>query len=204
LKRFIIRDVLILKAKGVPFSRVIYYKLILLETKVWNVCYKWGDHKMPRKARLFLNNAIYHAMARGNQKQLTFINEEDFVKYLDILKHYKRKYKFKLYGYCLMPNHVHLMLEVEHGPDLGKIMQGLNQTYTIWFNHKYKKVGHLWQGRYKSKVVQKDGYLWDCIEYMETNPIRANISKSPFEYYWSSWKMRLGYQTDSLLDIPVL
>jgi putative transposase len=159
---------------------------------------------MPRKARLFLNNAIYHAMVRGNQKQLTFIDEEDFVRYLDILKHYKRGYKFRLYGYCLMPNHVHLLLEVEHGPDLGKIMQGLNQTYTIWFNHKYKKVGHLWQGRYKSKVVQKDGYLWDCIEYMESNPVRANISRSPFEYYWSSWKTRLGYQTDSLLDIPVL
>ena len=110
---------------------------------------------MSRMQRLIINNASYHIMVRGNQKQITFIEEEDFAKYLDLLRHYKREYGFKLYGYCLMPNHVHLILEVEDGIDLSKIMQGLNQAYTLWFNKKYEKVGHLWQGRYKSMVIQK-------------------------------------------------
>jgi len=159
---------------------------------------------MSRMQRLIINNASYHIMVRGNQKQITFIEEEDFAKYLDLLRHYKRKYGFKLYGYCLMPNHVHLILEVEDGIDLSKIMQGLNQAYTLWFNKKYEKVGHLWQGRYKSMVIQKNKYMLDCLEYVELNPIRANISKSPFDYPWSSWKARLGYMKDGLLDSPEL
>jgi putative transposase len=159
---------------------------------------------MSRTQRLIINNASYHIMVRGNQKQITFIEEEDFAKYLDLLRHYKREYGFKLYGYCLMPNHVHLILEVEDGIDLSKIMQGLNQAYTLWFNKKYEKVGHLWQGRYKSMVIQKNKYMLDCLEYVELNPIRANISKSPFDYPWSSWKARLGYMKDGLLDAPEL
>ncbi len=159
---------------------------------------------MSRMQRLIINNASYHIVVRGNQKQITFIEEDDFAKYLDLLRHYKREYGFKLYGYCLMPNHVHLILEVEDGIDLSKIMQGLNQAYTLWFNKKYEKVGHLWQGRYKSMVIQKNKYMLDCLEYVELNPIRANISKSPFDYPWSSWKARLGYMKDGLLDAPEL
>lgn len=159
---------------------------------------------MSRTGRLALDNASYHIMVRGNRKQAIFIESGDFEKYLEILRHYRRKYRFKLYGYCLMPNHVHLVLEVRKGFDLGKIMQGLNQTYTIWFNEKYKKVGHLWQGRYKSMVIQKNKYMLACIEYVELNPIRANISNSPFEYCWSSWKERQGYKENNLLDIPEL
>jgi len=157
---------------------------------------------MSRGPRIFLDNAIYHIMVRGNQKQTTFREEADFLKYTDILRHYKIKYSFRLYGYCLMPNHVHLILEIKEGKDLGKIMQGLNQTYTIWFNNKYKKVGHLWQGRYKSMIIQKNKYLIDCIEYVELNPVRAKINSSPFGYPWSSWQVRLGYKKDSLLNLP--
>jgi putative transposase len=143
-------------------------------------------------------------MVRGNQKQKTFIEKADFMKYLDLLKHYKRKYHFNVYGYCLMPNHVHLIVELEKSAFLGKFMQGLNQTYTIWFNKKYKKVGHLWQGRYKSMLIQKDRYLLDCIEYLELNPVRANIVKSPSDYPWSSWQDRITCKKDSRLDIPDL
>jgi len=126
-------------------------------------------------------------MVRGNQKQYTFIEDEDFNKYLELLKHYKNKYYFRLYGYCLMPNHVHLIMEPKKPSTLGKIMQGLNLAYTIWFNKKYNKVGHLWQGRYKSNLIQNDKYMLNCIEYVELNPIRSNIRKSPFDYSWSSW-----------------
>jgi putative transposase len=103
-----------------------------------------------------------------------------------------------------MPNHIHFILEVKNGSDLGKIMQGLNQTYTIWFNEKYKKVGHLWQGRYKSMVIQKNKYMLDCLEYVELNPLRANLVRTPSEYPWSSWQARVGYNDNNLLDMPTL
>lgn len=157
---------------------------------------------MSRVARLVLDNTCYHIMTRGNQKQSTFIEERDFMKYLGLLRHYKIKYGFKLFGYCLMPNHVHLILKVREASLLSKIMQGLNQAYTIWFNKKYKKAGHLWQGRYKSMVIETDKYMLKCIEYVELNPIRKNITKSPFEYPWSSWQDRLGYKKSRLLDNP--
>ena len=83
-------------------------------------------------------------------------------------------------------------------------MQGLNQTYTIWFNEKYKKVGHLWQGRYKSMFIHSDKYLLECIQYLELNPLRASLCKSPFDYHWSSWQERLGYRDKFLLDLPEL
>lgn len=157
---------------------------------------------MPRKARLILNNACYHVMARGNQKQKTFFEKADFSKYLDLLKHYKREYKFELYGYCLMPNHVHLILQIKEGRQLGKLMQGLNLTYAMWFNAKYNKVGHLWQGRYKSMVVENSEYLLECIKYIELNPVRSDLCKSPFDFAWSSWQSRLGFKNDGLLDSP--
>ncbi len=156
---------------------------------------------MSRQARLTFDNSTYHIMARGNQKQRIFTEESDFLKYLELLKHYKKEYNFRLYGYCLMPNHVHLILGVKNGSDLSKIMQGLNQTYTIWFNEKYKKVGHLWQGRYKSMVIRKNEYLLDCIEYVEFNPIRAGITTSPFEYLWTSWQARFGHKQNYMLDL---
>lgn len=155
---------------------------------------------MPRPSRLIINNSIHHVMARGNQKQRIFLDKNDFSKYCDLLKHYKYKYRFELYGYCLMPNHIHLIIKVRMGKDLQKIMQGLNQTYTIWFNEKYNKVGHLWQGRYKDMLVQKDKYLLDCITYVEFNPVRANLAKSPMAYRWCSWNGRSGTKKDCLIN----
>ncbi|MBU0709887.1 MAG: transposase [Candidatus Omnitrophica bacterium] len=155
---------------------------------------------MSKTLRLALNNTVYHINIRGNQKQETFKEDADFKTFLSLLKHYKIKYHFKVYGYCPMPNHAHLILETKKGTDLSKFMQGLSQTYTMWFNKKYDKVGHLWQGRYKSKIIQKDKYLLDCIQYVELNPIRAGICKSPFDYPWSSWQERHGYKKRDILD----
>lgn len=154
--------------------------------------------------RIVLDKAVYHITVRGNQKQKTFLEEADFLNYLKILKHYKKKYSFKLYAYCLMPNHVHLVLEIKNGKDLSKIMQGINLTYTIYFNKKYQKVGHLWQGRYKSRIIQKDKYLLDCIEYVELNPVRSKLVENPFDYPWSSWRERFGKENKNLIDMPQL
>ncbi|OGX45731.1 MAG: hypothetical protein A3G38_01990 [Omnitrophica WOR_2 bacterium RIFCSPLOWO2_12_FULL_51_8] len=119
--------------------------------------------KMARGKRTLLDNAYYHVINRGNQKQNIFFAELDYINYLRILKHYKRKYGFKLFGYCLMPNHVHLIINPALSENLAKIMQSITQTYTTWFNKKYTKVGHLWQGRFKSMVIEKNSYFLDCI-----------------------------------------
>lgn len=159
---------------------------------------------MSKYGRILMDNVYYHVIARGNQKQNVFLQQADFEKYLGLLKHYKRRYKFRLYAWCLMPNHVHLILEVNKPKELPKIIQGLNLGYARWFNKKYNKVGHLWQGRYKSLIIQKDRYVLDCINYIEENPLRANIKQKPFEYVWSSYRPRILGERAVLLDIPNL
>jgi len=155
---------------------------------------------MPRKARLLVKNVCYHIIQRGNQKQAVFRESADFEKYLEILLHYKIKYRFKVYAYCLMPNHVHLIMEVRQHNELSKVMQGVGLTYALWFNKKYGKAGHLWQDRFKSMIIQKDRYLIDCLNYIEYNPLRANLVSSPMDYKWSSWKDRSLNIKSNLLD----
>ena len=142
------------------------------------------------KTRLLIHNACYHIFTRGNQKQNVFLEDEDFQFYLSQLKRYKRKYQFLLYAYCLMPNHVHLLGEPLSPEKLPKLMQCLQRSYTAYFNEKYDKVGHLWQGRFKTKIITKDQYLITCFNYIEYNPIRSNLAKNPQEYKFCSYSER--------------
>ncbi len=153
---------------------------------------------MPREARITVENGCYHIITRGNQKQNIFEEYRDYEKYLNLLARYKKKYRFKLYCFCLMPNHVHLVVEVNSACTLNKIMRSLNLSYTLYFNLKYDKVGHLWQDRYKSKVIEKDAYLIECMNYIESNPIRASLTSNLKEYRWSSYN--LHNSTNNLLD----
>ncbi len=151
---------------------------------------------MPRSARITIENACYHIITRGNQKQTVFKDPTDYQKYLLLLSRYKRKYGFRLYCFCLMPNHVHLIIEVDKTNNLNKIMRGLNLSYTLYFNMRYKKVGHLWQDRFKSKVIEKGAYLLECIKYVENNPMRASLVSSINEYPWNS----NNYKGNKILD----
>lgn len=146
---------------------------------------------MANGPRLVMDNVMYHITTRGNQKQTTFIEDEDFEEYLDRVRRYKRKYSFSLYGYCLMPNHPHLVGEIEKKENLSKFMQCLTRSYSAYFNHKYDKVGHLWQGRFDNRIVMKDVYVVNCINYVELNPVRAGLVKLPHEYKWSSYVERV-------------
>ncbi len=136
---------------------------------------------MPSGPRLLLENVCYHITARGNQRQHIFLDKHDYKAYISKLKKYKIKHGFLLYGFCLMPNHVHLVGEPKIARNMAKFMQGLHRSYTAYFNKKYKKVGHLWQDRFRSKAVVKDNYLIDCIHYIEFNPVRANMVKTAAE-----------------------
>ena len=146
---------------------------------------------MPQGARLLVDNAFYHIMVRGNRKQKVFKESVDFEEYVKRLRRYKNLHRFRLYGFCLMPNHIHMIGEVKEKDSLAKFMHGLNRSYTAYFNERYELVGHLWQGRFKSKVITKDKYVVDCINYIELNPVRAGISTQPHTYRWSSYSERV-------------
>ena len=155
---------------------------------------------MSQMPRVLIENACYHLIARGNQKQIIFLAEEDYKEYLQKLRLYKKRFDFKLYGYCLMPNHVHLVGQPKIAKNLSKLMHGITRSYTAYFNDKYDKVGHLWQGRFKNKVIVKDRYLVDCINYVELNPIRANIVNVVYGYPWSSYRERALDNGSNILD----
>ncbi len=143
---------------------------------------------MPRQARLIIDNACYHIITRGNQKQTVFKDYDDFNAYLELLSKYKKRYDSKIYGWCLMNNHIHLVIESDK---LSKVMHGINLSYAQYFSYKYRTIGHFWQDRYKSFVIQKDEYIINCITYIEYNPVRAKIVSRPEDYTWSSYTTRI-------------
>jgi len=157
---------------------------------------------MSRGKRILTDNSYYHIINRGNKKDSIFLHQSDYQKYIDILKHCKKKYAVGLFGYCLMPNHVHLILEIRSPSNLAKFMQSLTQTYTKYFNEKYSRVGHLWQGRFKSMNIEKNVYFIECVYYVEANPVRAKLVSSPINYPWSSYRSRVLGKNDGLLDLP--
>lgn len=155
---------------------------------------------MPRQARIIEKDVCFHIISRGNQKRDVFCGDLDCKCFLSILKKYKWHYSFKLYAYCIMPNHFHLLLEIEPVEDLSELMKRVNQTYSIYFNSKYSTCGHVWQGRYKSMIIARDDYLIDCIRYIEFNPIRAGMIARPEDYKWSSYKDRISGVHNGILN----
>jgi putative transposase len=156
---------------------------------------------MPRTARLAPNEYIYHVLTRGNNRSDVFKDEGDYRKYLEMLKRYKERYKFKLYHYALMRNHVHLVLETtEKGGGLSQIMKGINLSYAQHFKNRYRHTGHFWQDRYKSILISKDDYLLACGSYVELNPVRAGIAQDPRDYGWSSYNAYAYGKKDLVVD----
>ena len=155
-----------------------------------SICYGLG---MARKPRIEFEGALYHVITRGNQRQQIFNATEDYERYLKILEDYKLRYDFLIYAYILMENHVHLLMETKEVP-LSKILQGINQRYTMYFNRRYATVGHLFQGRYKAMLCERDSYLLSLVQYIHMNPVRLGRAKSPAAYPWSSHSLISGRQ----------
>lgn len=149
---------------------------------------------MARKPRVYFSGALYHVLSRGNQRQTIFRADTDRRRYLELLEHYRKRYQFQLRAYVLMKNHVHLLIEVGKHP-LAKIMQGLQQSYALYFNRKYKLVGHLFQGRYKDILCDRDAYLQELVRYIHLNPVRSKIASDPGDYLWSSHRDYLNSRT---------
>lgn len=159
---------------------------------------------MPICPRVLIKGAAYHVVMRGNQRQNVFKEEEDYLRYLKLVKKYKNKHKARIYAYCLMTNHIHLLIDPENSETLKKIMHGISLSYSKYFNYKYKKCGHLWQARYKNYVVQKDDYLINTAAYIEMNPLRAKICQRLEDYRWCSYSARTLGKSDEVLDDYVL
>jgi putative transposase len=160
---------------------------------------------MARKPRIEYEGAFYHVITRGNQRQKIFKDPADYQKYLQFLTIYKNRYKFFLYAYVLMGNHVHLLIETQETP-LSKILQGLNQRYTLYYNYRYHTIGHLFQGRYKAILCEKEAYLLALLRYIHRNPLRAKVIDRLDRYPWSSHHAYTGKSNSlSLVDTdPVL
>ena len=142
---------------------------------------------------------IYHIIIRGNNRQAVFLEEEDYRRYLSYLYHYKRKYCFKIFAFCLMTNHVHLLIKV-YSVRISKIMQSLTISHTKHYHFKYRCCGHVWQGRFKSPIVSDDEYLLTTMAYIEQNPLRAKMVQRIGDYFWSSYKMNIGRREYKLID----
>jgi len=146
---------------------------------------------MARPLRIEYEGALYHITARGNERNLIYREGGDYQKFLKILSELPQRYGIILHGYILMGNHYHLLIETPKG-NITKVMHYLNATYTGYFNKKYDRVGHLFQGRYKGYLIEKERYLLSVSRYIHLNPIRAMIVKRPEEYRWSSYPEYIG------------
>jgi len=153
---------------------------------------------MPRQAREKSSSGIYHIMIRGINRQNLFEENADRRRFIEILHHYKTISKYMIYGYCLMDNHVHLLIQEMEEP-ISNAIKRISSSYVYWFNKKYQRLGHLFQERFKSEAVETDEYFLTVLRYIHQNPIKAAIVKNIGKYEWSSYREYMG--TPVITDI---
>lgn len=155
---------------------------------------------MARRLRITVPNLPFHVLDRGNNRQIVFREQADFIYFVQLLKRYKKELKFKLYHFCLMPNHFHLVLESAIEGGLPKIMMRLTLAYSWYFNERYGGVGHVWQGRYKSSLIDKESYFIWCGLYVELNAVRGGLVSKPESWRWSSYRTYAFGERDPLME----
>ena len=159
---------------------------------------------MPRITRGFVDGFIYHVINRGNSKQGVFHKDSDYQAFINLMEEAKDIYPIKIFAYCLMPNHFHLVLLPTKAEELSKWMQWLMTSHVRRYHRHYGTSGHVWQGRFKSFIVQEDNYLLTLVRYVENNPVRAGLVNSAKDWEWSSHKETIGKKSRILIDeIPI-
>jgi len=154
---------------------------------------------MPRIARIIAPEYPHHITQRGNNRSTVFFDDEDRQTYLKLLEGYSRKHHARIWAYCLMSNHVHLLVVPETETSLSSGIGLTNQMYTQYLNRKLNQSGRIWQNRFFSCVVENDQYLWAVARYIERNPLKAGLTTSLGEYAWSSAKAHISGSHDPLL-----
>ena len=141
---------------------------------------------MPRAARIKGISGNYHVVLRGINKQRIFEDKQDYEKYFWILKDQQKQCNFALFAWCLMPNHIHLLIKEKTTP-MSRIFQGVGSRFVYWYNTKYKRTGPLFEGRYRSEPVDDESYFLKVVRYIHLNPVKAGICNIPEEYPYSSY-----------------
>ena len=156
---------------------------------------------MPRKARIVLANCPHHIIQRGHNRAGVFAEDGDYHYYLENLSEWKTRLGCYVYSFCLMTNHIHLIVDPGDNPDnLGLLMKRVAGRQTRLVNRLERRTGSLWEGRYKSSPIETDRYLLACSRYVELNPVRARMVASPNQYCWSSYCAKVGERMLSWLD----
>ncbi|MGO1068695.1 transposase [Lysobacter sp. CA199] len=154
---------------------------------------------MPRSPRFDLPSVPQHVVQRGHDRLPCFVEEDDYVRYLQELDEASRKYGCQVHAYVLMTNHVHLLMTPAEAGAISRMMQVLGRRYVRGFNERYRRRGTLWEGRYKSCLVDSDDYLLRCYRYIELNSVRARMVATPEQYRWSSYRSNALGSPDALV-----
>ena len=157
---------------------------------------------MPRFPRLALANYPHHLVHRGHNQQDVFFSNADRRAYLDTLVEFRNELKLSIYGYCLMTNHVHLIINPGNDvANLGRLMKRLAGRHTRRINHMRERSGTLWGGRFKCSPIDSDRYMLCCLRYVDLNPVRAKLVESPASFHWSSFRAHVGLEECAWLDL---
>lgn len=154
---------------------------------------------MPRQARFIVPDIAFHVVQRGHNRNACFRHETDYLVYLANLRDLLARAACALHAYCLMTNHVHLLLTPSSAHGCATLMRNLGQRYAQYFNRRYKRSGSLWEGRYRSCLVDSAPYVLACYRYIERNPVRAEMVPSVASYRWSSFQGNAGGALNKLL-----
>ncbi len=154
---------------------------------------------MPRTKRIIPFNAALHVICRGNNRRDLFHSDNDRLRYYTLLFQLKQENKLSILHYCLMGNHVHLVLQLQPESKLSRFIKQLNLTYFYYYKKLYEYSGHFWQDRFKSSIIETDSYLLQCGKYIELNPVRAGIVEHPAQYAFSSYNFYAGSKADTLI-----
>ena len=153
---------------------------------------------MARPIRIEYEGALYHVTSRGNARQKVFLGDKDYREFLDVLRGVVERSRWIAHAYCLMGNHYHLLVETPQA-NLSMGMRQLNGVYTQRFNQGHKRVGHVFQGRYKAYLVEKEAYFLELCRYIVLNPVRAGMVQRPEEWRWSSYRETIGKEVETNL-----
>ena len=154
---------------------------------------------MARLPRLVIPHQPHHVIQRGNDRQLIFRDPDDYQRFLVWLKASAKDYKVAIHAYVLMPNHLHLLATPDTQEGLAQMMQRVGRYYVPWFNAKYERSGTLFQGRFRTSLIDSEAYFMICSRYIELNPVRAQMVSAPLDYPWSSYAHHAGVRPDSLI-----
>ena len=155
---------------------------------------------MPRRSRIIVPGIPLHIIQRGNNRQACFFADVDYLFYLDWLEEYARGSECSVHAFVLMTNHVHLLLTPRKADSAGQLMKRLGQRYVQYVNRTYKRSGTLWEGRFRSCILQEQQYLFTCQRYIEMNPVRAGMVHHPDEYDWSSYSVNGQGEVSSFIE----